>query len=70
MGGIGGMSHAAWRSFHNEHQTRPCSSFVDGDLVERFLDLKEAKAAEVAREMKMTIRDVTRAVEALQRATH
>ena len=38
--------------------------------MERFLDLKEAKAAEVAREMKMTIRDVTRAVEALQRATH
>ena len=70
VSGIGGLSHSKYRSFHNEHQTRPCTQFVDGDLVERFLDLKPGKAKEVAKIMKSTAHDVTRKVEALQRVTH
>ena len=46
--GVGGLSHEKWRSFHNEHQTRPARGFVDGDAVERFLDLKKDAAASVA----------------------
>ena len=46
--GVGGLSHEKWRSFHNEHQTRPARGFVDGDAVERFLDLKKDAAAKVA----------------------
>uniref|UniRef100_A0A1D1ZT42 DNA damage-binding protein 1 n=1 Tax=Auxenochlorella protothecoides TaxID=3075 RepID=A0A1D1ZT42_AUXPR len=38
--GVGGLDHGAWRSFVNTHtQPTPACGFVDGDLVEQFLDL-------------------------------
>ena len=42
VGGVGGFSHAKWRSFHNEHRnkTAEARNYVDGDLVESFLDLR------------------------------
>lgn len=43
--GVGGLSHAEWRSFENERKVgtgRPEEQrcFVDGDLIEQFLDLR------------------------------
>ena len=40
INGIGGLSHADWRSFSNEYRKTPKKStgFIDGDLVELFLD--------------------------------
>lgn len=39
--GVGGLDHGAWRSFVNTHtQPTPACGFVDGDLVEQFLDLR------------------------------
>lgn len=39
--GVGGFDHAQWRSFANQHvAAAPARQFVDGDLVEQFLDLK------------------------------
>jgi len=37
--GVGGLSHAAWRSFSNDRKTSPSKGFIDGDLIEEFLDL-------------------------------
>ena len=68
--GVGGLSHEKWRSFHNEHQTRPARGFVDGDAVERFLDLKKDAAAKVAALAEVSAEEITRRVEALQRVTH
>ena len=68
--GVGGFSHEQWRSFHNEHQTRPAKHFVDGDVVERFLDLKKEKMKLVADAVGVSIDELTRRVEALQRGTH
>ncbi len=36
---VGKISHAFWRSFYNERKSEPMEGFVDGDLVETFLDL-------------------------------
>ena len=47
--GVGGFSHAEWRAFHNEHTESECRSFVDGDLIEQFLDLKRESMERVAK---------------------
>ena len=46
--GVGGFSHAEWRAFHNEHTELDCKNFVDGDLVEQFLDLKRDSMDRIA----------------------
>ena len=45
MKGVGGLSHSEWRSFENERRIgtgRPEEQrlFVDGDLIEQFLELR------------------------------
>ncbi|EFJ48849.1 UV-damaged DNA binding complex subunit 1 protein, partial [Volvox carteri f. nagariensis] len=37
--GVGGLSHEAWIAFSNERRTADAKGFVDGDLIETFLDL-------------------------------
>ena len=45
--GVGGLSHAEWRSFHNERKTQEARGFVDGDLAEQFVDLARPQQEEV-----------------------
>lgn len=46
--GVGGLSHAQWRSFSNEHRTSEAAqNFIDGDLIETFLDLTRDEMEEV-----------------------
>ncbi len=37
--GVGGLSHEAWRAFANDRRTADAHGFIDGDLIETFLDL-------------------------------
>jgi hypothetical protein len=48
----------------------PSRNFVDGDLVESFLDLKVEQADVVAADMKCDRAEIIRRVEELQRLTH
>ena len=45
--GVGGLSHASWRSFVNDRKTADAHGFIDGDLIEAFLDLPPRKKEEV-----------------------
>ena len=36
---VGKIDHSFWRSFNTDMKTEPCENFIDGDLVESFLDL-------------------------------
>lgn len=36
---VGKIEHSFWRSFHTDMKTEPCENFIDGDMVESFLDL-------------------------------
>ena len=40
--GVGGLTHAEWRSYLNDRKPKqdPAFGFIDGDLIEAFLDLK------------------------------
>ena len=62
VSGVGGFSHERWRSFHSEHRGQATESrgFVDGDLVESFLDLRREKAEEVAATVKVSVEELTK----------
>ncbi|XP_061132404.1 DNA damage-binding protein 1 [Syngnathus typhle] len=44
---VGKIEHSFWRSFHTERKTDHATGFIDGDLIESFLDLGRAKMQEV-----------------------
>ncbi|KAJ9531675.1 hypothetical protein QJQ45_021824 [Haematococcus lacustris] len=67
--GVGGLSHSEWRAWCNERKTSEARGFVDGDLVEMFLDLSPADASRVVALMghDANVEDVARQVEELSR---
>lgn len=72
--GVGGFSHEEWRSFTNGRRTSPSSNFIDGDLVECFLDMPRSNQEEVLRHVdspaggqQWSVQDVVHRVEEMQR---
>lgn len=69
--GVGGLSHSEWRTFENERRSgagraEDHRNFVDGDLIEQFLDLRRDKMSEVAALMgDMSVEDLCKMVEEL-----
>lgn len=51
VSGVGGFSHEEWRSFTNERRTSPATKFIDGDLIESYLDMPRDKQEEVLKRM-------------------
>jgi len=45
--GVGGLEHTDFRAFRSERRVTECRGFIDGDLVEAFLDLGVADASKV-----------------------
>lgn len=52
---MGKIEHAHWRSFHTDIKTEPCEGFIDGDLIESFLDLSTDKMREVADGLQLVV---------------
>lgn len=67
--GVGGLRHEDWRSFVNERvpHGRESKGFLDGDLIESFLELRRDKMEEVARAVGLPVEEIARRVEDLQR---
>lgn len=53
--GVGKIDHQFWRSYHTETRTEPSESFVDGDLIESFLDLSKTEMLEVVDELEVLV---------------
>ncbi|KAL1129243.1 hypothetical protein AAG570_013772 [Ranatra chinensis] len=77
---VGKIDHAFWRSFTTEAKTEPAEGFIDGDLVESFLDLTRRDMEEVVQGLQVpegspgnkrpaTVDDIIKIVEDLTR-TH
>ncbi|XP_042599290.1 DNA damage-binding protein 1-like [Cyprinus carpio] len=74
---VGKIEHSFWRSFHTERKTEQATGFIDGDLIESFLDLGRAKMQEVVSTLQMddgsgmkreaTVDEVIKIVEELTR---
>jgi len=65
--GVGGLSHSEWRAFVNDRKSVDCHGFIDGDLLEGFLELSQAKMAEVVKGIDITVEKLSRMVEELSR---
>ena len=72
VAGVGGFKHSEWRSFRHElrGKSEPARNFIDGDLIESFLDLKPEKQDAVAADMRCDRAELARRVEDLVRLTH
>jgi len=55
INGVGGFSHSQWRAFCNERnipdKTSASKNFIDGDLIERFLDLGKDEMSKIVETM-------------------
>lgn len=51
---VGKIEHNFWRSFKTDLKIEQCEGFIDGDLIESFLDLSHDKMAEVAMGLMVT----------------
>ncbi|XP_057415588.1 DNA damage-binding protein 1a [Lotus japonicus] len=65
--GVGGLSHEQWRSFNNEKKTAEARNFLDGDLIESFLDLNRSKMDEVSKALDVSVEELCKRVEELTR---
>jgi DNA damage-binding protein 1 len=68
--GVGGFSHAQWRCFCNERKqlaSTEARNFLDGDLIEMFLDLKRDKMEEVAAQVSVHVDELCKRIEELTR---
>ncbi|KAK3842433.1 MAG: UV-damaged DNA binding protein 1 [Linnemannia gamsii] len=72
--GVGGLDHAKWRQFRSDQRTLASTNFVDGDLIELFLDLSEDEVNRVmmgshegGEPINIPITEITRLVEELSR---
>lgn len=67
--GVGGLDHKEWRTYHGL-RTGGYKGFVDGDLVEQFLELRRQSQESVAAEMGEGVEDIFRKVEEVRRCCH
>jgi len=70
LSGIGGLTHSHWRTFVTEFESVPARRFVDGDLIEAFLDLSPDKMALAVKGLGLSVEELAKRIEAFQRATH
>ncbi|KYR00793.1 UV-damaged DNA binding protein1 [Tieghemostelium lacteum] len=63
--GIGGFSHSDWRSFANDHHIMPANNFIDGDLIEMYLDLDHDKMLKAIQGMNMSTDEVYKKIDTL-----
>ena len=70
--GVGGLSHAHHRAFHTEGLHVPQSGFVDGDLVELFLELSREQQEAVIQAVgtDLTVEQAIHHVDLLKRSLH
>ncbi|XP_075223029.1 DNA damage-binding protein pic [Lycorma delicatula] len=74
---VGKIDHGFWRSFNTDVKTEPGEGFIDGDLIESFLDLSHKDMKEVSAGLQMddgsgmkrdtTVDDLIKIVEDLTR---
>ena len=69
VNGVGGLSHEEWRSFSSERKKGVCKNFIDGDLIEQFVDLKRDTMQWVVDRMGdgTTIEELSKTVDELSR---
>jgi DNA damage-binding protein 1 len=68
--GVGGIEHKVWRSCWNERGVTSYRGFIDGNLVEQFLEMRHESQQKVAQLMGESIDDIQHKVEEVRRCCH
>jgi len=71
--GVGGLSHGNFREYFYKKKRELARNFLDGDLIESFLDLRENEKEDVVARMKdktVTVKNVIERIEDLQLNLH
>jgi len=68
--GVGGLEHSEWRAFSNDLRTVPASGVIDGDLIERFLELDSASRKRVGDRVGIPPAELESMIEDLARRLH
>ena len=64
---VGGLPYSDWRSFASNARSKPSQGFVDGDMVELYLDLPLQTQQAVAQQCQMTLEQCLSFVEEMHR---
>jgi len=70
LSGVGKLKHDVFRTFSNERRVGENKGFIDGDFIESYLDLPQETMTLIADGIGVSAKDLTKIVEAIQRATH
>eukprot|EP00871_Galdieria_phlegrea_P002229 jgi/Galph1/3006/GphlegSOOS_G1662.1 len=65
--GIGGIQHDDWRRFTSDRRVGDSKNYLDGDLIERFLDLSRDKMELVAKKVNVPVEELSKQIEELSR---
>lgn len=63
----GKIDHKEWRSFMKSKSSQNSIGFIDGDLVETFLDLPKERMEQVAKDAELPVEDLVKTIEELSR---
>lgn len=64
---IGKIDHKDWRAFQGTRSSQPAVGFIDGDLVETFLDLSRSRMDQVAQDTEIPVDELIKLIEELSR---
>ncbi|CAG8461735.1 4837_t:CDS:10 [Gigaspora rosea] len=67
IGSIGDLSHKEWRSMRKGNKLYEARGFIDGDLIESFLDRSRSEMVQIAEECDMKVDELLKIVEELTR---
>jgi len=67
---IGGFSNEEFRQFSSERKVSPSRGFIDGDLIESYMELSPELMSSVAKEAGISTEKILRTIESLSRALH
>ena len=65
--GIGGLKHENFRAFNDYKSTSKSAGFLDGDLIESFLELSDTQQNTIANDMKMDLDVLIKIIEEMNR---
>ena len=65
--GVGGFSHSEWRTFNHERKASDASGFIDGDLIEGYLELSADQKLRVVNGLDVTVDHLTSTILELRR---
>lgn len=61
--GVGGLSHREWRQFQAERKVEESKAFIDGDLVQLFLELNTKQQEQIANKIGVKLQECIKRVE-------